>query len=381
MKVIKNGLVYTVTKDTPDYVDILIDGSKIIKVEKDIEVTDRMEVIDVRGKSVYPGFIDCHTHLGLLGSAIGFEGSDGNEPTDPITPQLRAIDGINPQDITFINAKKAGITTVATGPGSANVVGGQYMVIKTHGHRVDDMIVKDVVAMKCAFGENPKRVYKDKGNFSRMATAAKLRELLFKTKEYAAKKKAAEEDASKMPAHDFKLEAMLPVINKEIPLKAHAHQANDMFTAIRIAKEFDVNITLEHVTDGALIADELKRANVPLAVGPLLVAKSKYEVRNLSFDCPVVLSKAGIEISLITDSPVIPLEYLPMCAGLAVNHGMDEAAALRAITINPAKHLGIEDRVGSIEVGKDADLVIIDGDPFDIIDAVNCVFINGEQVV
>jgi len=380
MRLFKNGIVYTARSDQPEKLDILIDDSKIIKVEKDIEPTDQMEVIDAEGYRIYPGFIDAHCHLGMQESSIGFEGNDVNEITDPITPHLRAIDAINPMDETFLEAAKAGITCVATGPGSANVIGGTFAIIKTSGHCIDDMIIVENAAMKCAFGENPKRVYQDKNNFSRMSTAAKMRETILKTLDYDRRKQLAENDPTKMPAWDMKLEAMLPVIRREIPLKAHAHQANDIFTAIRIAREFDLKITLEHVTDGALIVDELVQENIPLAVGPSLHARSKFECKNLSFDGPVALSKAGLPISIITDSPVVPLNYLPMCAGIAVQHGMDECEALKAITINPAKLLGIEDRVGSIEAGKDADLVLIQGDPFDILESVSRVFINGREV-
>jgi imidazolonepropionase-like amidohydrolase len=243
------------------------------------------------------------------------------------------------------------------------------------------MVINDCVAMKCAFGENPKRCYKDKNNFSRMSTAAKLREMLIKAKEYDEKKQSAKGNPCKMPKWDMKLEALLPVIHKEIPLKAHAHQANDIFTAIRIAKEFDVRMTLEHVTDGVLIAEELtQEKDFMLAVGPSLHSRSKFECKNLDFNAPAALSNAGIPISIITDAPVVPQQYLAMCAGLAVQAGMKPIEALKAITINPARHLGVDHRVGSIEVGKDADLVIVDGSPFEILDTVSMVFVNGERV-
>ena len=381
MKLIKNGLVYTMTKDEPEALDILIEGSKIKEVGKNIQPEAECEIIDASGKNVFPGFIDAHSHLGMQESSIGFEGNDTNEMTDILTPHLRGIDGINPMDITFKEAALAGVTTVGTGPGSANVVGGTFCAIKTVGHRVDDMLISDCVAMKCAFGENPKRCYKDKNNFSRMSTAAKLRELLIKTKEYDEKKQAAQGDVTKMPKWDMKLEAMIPVIHREIPLKAHAHQANDIFTAIRIAKEFNVRMTLEHVTDGALIAEELaQEKDFMLAVGPSLHSRSKFECKNLDFEAPAALSNAGIPISIITDAPVVPEQYLAMCAGLAVNAGMKPIEALKAITIHPAKHLGIEHRVGSIEKGKDADLVLVEGSPFEILDSVSMVFVNGEQV-
>ena len=381
MKLIKNGLVYTMTKDEAEHLDLLIDGSKFVRIEPEIEAEADWEVIDASGKNIFPGFIDAHSHLGMQESSIGFEGQDTNEMTDILTPHLRGIDGINPMDITFKEAALGGVTTVGTGPGSANVIGGTFCAIKTVGHRVDDMLIDECVAMKCAFGENPKRCYKDKNNFSRMSTAAKLRETLFKAKEYDEKKKAAKGNVMKMPKWDMKMEAMLPVIHKEIPLKAHAHQANDIFTAIRIAKEFDVRMTLEHVTDGALIAEELaQEKEFMLAVGPSLHSRSKFECKNLDFDAPATLSNAGIPISIITDAPVVPQQYLAMCAGLAVQAGMKPIEALKAITINPARHLGIEHRVGSIEVGKDADFVMIEGSPFEILDNVSMVFINGELV-
>ena len=381
MKLIKNGLVYTMSKDEAEYLDLLIDGSVFVKVEPHIEPEADWEVIDAAGMNIFPGFIDAHSHLGMQESAIGFEGQDTNEMTDILTPHLRAIDGINPMDITFKEAALGGVTTVGTGPGSANVLGGTFCAIKTVGHRVDDMVINDCVAMKCAFGENPKRCYKDKNNFSRMSTAAKLREMLIKAKEYDEKKQSAKGNPCKMPKWDMKLEALLPVIHKEIPLKAHAHQANDIFTAIRIAKEFDVRMTLEHVTDGALIAEELaQEKDFMLAIGPSLHSRSKFECKNLDFNAPAALSNAGIPISIITDAPVVPQQYLAMCAGLAVQAGMKPIEALKAITINPARHLGVDHRVGSIEVGKDADLVIVDGSPFEILDTVSMVFVNGERV-
>ena len=319
------------------------------------------EVLDIKGLNVYPGLVDAHSHLGLDGYAIGFESQDYNEMNDIVTPQLRAIDGFYPQDETVKLAREGGVTCVGTGPGSSNVLGGMFMAVKTYGHRVDDMVVKFPVAMKCAFGENPKRCYKDKGNYSRMTTAFRLRDMLRKAVEYDIRLQGATEDDSKLPQYDAKLEAMLPVIRGELPLKAHAHRADDIFTAIRIAKEFGVKLTIEHCTDGALIADDLAKEGFPVAVGPSFGHATKYELRNKSFTTPGILAKAGCQVSIITDAPVIPQQYLALCAGLAVKSGMDEFDALKAITINPAKHLMIEKRVGSIEVGKDADFAICDG--------------------
>lgn len=319
--------------------------------------------------------------MGLDGYGIGFEGQDYNEVTDSLTPQLSAIDGINPQDPTFAMALKAGVTCVATGPGSSNVLGGTFTAIKIIGSRVDDMVVKKAIAMKCAFGENPKRCYKEKDNYSRMSTASKLRIMLEKTKEYMEKKEAAGEDITKRPAYDPKLEAMLPVVRGELPLKAHAHRADDIFTAIRIAKEYGLKLTIDHCTEGALIAKDLAKEGYPVAVGPSFGHASKFELRNKSFETPGILAKAGCQVSIITDSPVIQQQYLPLCAGLAVKNGMEEFAALQAITINAARHIGIDDKVGSLEEGKDADIVIANGNPLISDTVIEKVLLDGKLVV
>jgi imidazolonepropionase-like amidohydrolase len=382
MVFIKNGTVYTMAGETIENGSILIKDGKIIEVGKDLVAPLDAQVIDAEGKMVTPGFIDAHCHLGMWEEGMGFEGSDGNEMVDPVTPHLRAIDAINPMDISFEEAYIGGVTTAVTGPGSANVVGGTFVAIKTYGKRVDDMIIKDPIAMKVAFGENPKRVYESqkKSPMTRMATAAILRETLIKAKTYMEKKEKAE-DPSKMPDYDMKMEAMIKVLKKEIPLKAHAHRADDIFTALRIAKEFDVDITLEHCTEGHLIADYLAKEGKGAIVGPTLSNRSKVELRNLTFDTPRVLHEAGVKIAIMTDSPVIPLQYLPICAGLAHKSGLDEMEALKAITINPAEIVGIDDRVGSIEVGKDADIVIFDGNPIKDIDCKTyATIINGEVI-
>ena len=378
MLLIRNGLIFDAVHREPYTADILVKDGKIVEIGAGL--TADCPTFDAAGLHVYPGFVEAHCHIGLDGSGIGFEGDDCNEMTDILTPQLRAIDGIYPQDPTFREALEAGVTTVCTGPGSANVLGGQFAVIKTAGHRVDDMIVRPFAAMKCAFGENPKRCYKDKNNYSRMSTAAKLREALMKAQEYDAKKQAAGDDPAKRPPLDVKLEALLPVLHGEVPLKAHAHRADDIFTAIRIAKEFGVRLTLEHVTEGHLIAEDLAKEDYPMAVGPSLTHASKFELRNKTFTTPGILAKAGCRVSIITDSPVIPQSYLPLCAALAVRAGMDPFDALRAITIRPAEHIGAADRVGSIERGKDADFVVMDG-PWDAVSSgVKAVFVNGEKV-
>lgn len=377
---IKNGWVHDAVHEEPYLADILAENGKITAIGQNLIVPQDCEIIDATDKNVYPGFVEAHCHIGLDGSGIGFEGDDCNEMTDILTPQLRAIDGINPMDPTFREAALAGITTVCTGPGSANVLGGTFTAIKTVGKRVDKMIVKKEVAMKCAFGENPKRCYKDKNNYSRMSTASKLREMLLKAKEYDRKVTVAAEDESKLPPLDVKLEALRPVLHRELPLKAHAHQANDIFTALRIAQEFNVKLTLEHVTEGHLIVDELKDEPVPMAVGPSLTHASKFELRNKTFETPGILAAAGCQVSIITDSPVIPQQYLPLCAGLAIKSGMKEWDALKAITINAAKHIGIEDRVGSLEIGKDADILVIEGSCFEVSAQPEVVIIDGKVV-
>jgi len=371
---IKNGLIHTAVQKDAFIGDILINNGKIAAVGQDLDACGE-EIFDAQGLNVYPGFVEAHCHIGLDGYGIGYEGADYNEYGDYVTPHLRAIDGIEPADPTLLQAAQAGVTTVCTGPGSANVLGGTFVAIKTVGRRVDDMIVRDNVAMKCAFGENPKRCYRDKGISTRMSTAAKLREALLKAQQYKQKK-----DADKDPAFDFKCEALLPVLEGKMPLKAHAHQANDLFTAIRIAKEFGVKLTLEHCTEGHKIADDLAEEGYPVAVGPSLTHASKFELRDKTFETPGILAKAGCHVSIITDSSVIPQQYLPLCAGLAVKSGMDKYDALRAITINAAEHIGVADRVGSIEVGKDADIVVCKGDVMDVSGEVVLVLIDGRKV-
>ena len=378
---IRGGLVHDAVHRDACKADILLADGKIAAIGTDLTAPADAAVFDADGLEVYPGFVDAHTHIGLDGYGIGYEGCDYNEMNDIWTPQLRAIDGINPRDPSLADARRAGVTCVCTGPGSANVLGGTFLAMKTVGNRVDKMVVRDPVAMKCAFGENPKRCYRDKCDSTRMSTAAILRGALMQAKDYGARKQAANGDVTKMPAYNQKLEALLPVLAREIPLKAHAHQANDIFTALRIAREFNLRLTLEHVTEGHLIVDELaKEKDVPMAVGPTLTFASKFELQNKSWATPGVLAAAGCHVSIITDNSVIPQQYLPLCAGMAVKAGMDPFDALKAITINPAEHIGVADRVGSLEVGKDADVVITAGCPFEVMTEVRAVFIDGVQV-
>ena len=378
---IRGGLVHDAVHRDACKADILLADGKIAAIGTDLTAPADAVIFDADGLDVFPGFVDAHSHIGLDGYGIGYEGCDYNEMNDIWTPQLRAIDGINPRDPSLAIARKAGVTCVCTGPGSANVLGGTFLAMKTVGDRIDNMIVKDPVAMKCAFGENPKRCYRDKCDSTRMSTAAFLRGALMQAKDYGARKQAANGDATKMPAYNQKLEALLPVLSGKIPLKAHAHQANDIFTALRIAHEFGLRITLEHVTEGHLIVDELaKEKDVPMAVGPSLTHASKFELQNKSWATPGVLAKAGCHVSIITDNSVIPQQYLPLCAGMAVKAGMDEFDALKAITINPAEHIGVADRVGSLEVGKDADVVVTAGCPFEVLTETRAVFIDGNRV-
>lgn len=395
MYLIKNGTLHTAVSRETFVGDVLLDGGKIVKIGKnllesgglsaddlnmaDIDMAD-VEIVDATGLDVYPGFVEAHCHTGLDGYGIGYEGHDYNELNDPVTPHLRAIDGINPLDKAFEKAIAAGVTCVATGPGSSNPLGGTFAAIKTYGRRVENMLVKYPVAMKCAFGENPKRCYQNTKITSRMTTAAAIRNALQKAKIYKAKVDAANNDLSKMPPFDEKADAMIPVLNGEIPLKAHAHQANDLMTAVRIAKEFGTKLTLEHVTEGHLIVDELVKEQVMLAVGPSFGHSTKYEVQHKSWTTPGILANAGCHVSIITDAPVTPLHYLPLCAGLAVKAGMDAYDGLRAITINAAEHIGIADRVGSLEEGKDGDVLVIKGSPFEVEHEVLHVWIDGRKV-
>jgi imidazolonepropionase-like amidohydrolase len=345
---------------------------------------DQSEIIDAKGMYVLPGFIDPHDHIGLFGDGLGFEGDDGNEATDPVTPSLRAIDGINHTDRCFEEAVQGGVTCVVTGPGSANVIGGQFAAVKTYGRCVDEMILKAPCAMKVAFGENPKTVYSEKKQapVTRMATAAILRETLAKTKEYAENLKKYSDDPKDedKPELDFDLESMLDVLNGKIPLKAHAHRADDILTAIRIAEEFGVRITIEHCTEGHIVKDILKEKDITVIVGPVFADRSKPELKNMTLRNAGILANEGIRVAIMTDHPVNPVQYLPICAALAVREGMDLEKALMAITINAAKACGIDDRVGSLEIGKDADLVILKGHFFDLMSKVMYTIINGKVV-
>lgn len=382
MLVLKNGNVMTMAG--PAFVgDVAIENGKIVAVGQSLSYSDA-EVRDVTGMTVMPGIVDPHCHIGMWEDAMGFEGADGNECTNPITPELRAIDAINPYDRCFEEAAAGGVTTCVTGPGSANVIGGQFVAIKTYGDSVEDMVLRFPVAVKAAFGENPKRVYNGKNQTpsTRMATAALMRKALVEAQEYNEKLEKGKADPEKMPERNLGKEILARVIRRELPMKIHAHRADDILTAIRICREFKLRYTLDHCTEGYLITDKLKEALSEdcegIIVGPLLTDRSKIELKNLSFKAPKVLEQAGIEYAMMTDHPVTPEQYLPICTAIAVREGASEEGALKAITINAAKITGIADRVGSIEVGKDADIAVFSGHPFDFRSRCVLTLVNGK---
>jgi len=382
MLLIKNGLVYTMKEEQPIHADILIDGDKIVKIAENI-MQEGAEILDAAGLQITPGLIDAHCHIGMFEDGIGVEGADGNEATDPITPHMRAIDGINPYDRAFAEARRAGITTVITGPGSANVIGGLFAAMKTFAGPLSVTVLNDAFALKAAFGENPKRVYnqQDKEPSTRMATAALLRNAFFKAKEYAHKKHLAEMDADKeMPEFDMANEVLERVLRREMPLKIHAHRADDIQTAMRIAKEFEIDYTIDHCTEGHLMLDILKEEKVKVILGPILSSRPKIEMQNLNYSAPAQFAAAGIPFAICTDHPEIPINLLSASAALAVQYGLSEITALRAITLNAARICGLEERMGSIEAGKDADLAIFCGHPLDVRTRTFCTLINGQMV-
>ena len=369
----KNATIYTMEQE-PFVGDFKIDKGVFTEVGKNLTANKGEDVQDLNGLYVFPGLVESHCHLGMEETAIRFEGDDVNEITDPITPNMRGIDGCNPMDETIESTLKGGVTTVAAGPGSANVLGGTFFAYKTKGNCIDEMTIENPIAMKAAFGENPKRCYQGKKIDTRMQISALLRETLAKAKEYMMKK-----EAGKDVDYDQKLEAMIPVVKRELPLKCHAHRADDILTAIRIAKEENIKITLDHVTDARCILPQIKESGFPCICGPALTHKSKFELANMSFETPNELYKAGILFSIITDSPVIPQQYLSLSAALAAKAGLPEYEAIKAITINPAKILGLDNRVGSIKVGKDADFVICTKNILDTQNEITAVYVDGKK--
>ncbi|MEG1448561.1 MAG: amidohydrolase [Oscillospiraceae bacterium] len=341
------------------------------------------ETINAEGLTAYPGFIDPHCHMGMWDDGLDFEGDDGNEITDPVSPQLRAIDAINPNNISFKEAYENGITTVVTGPGSANVICGQFCAIKTYGKRVDDMIVKAPVSMKFAFGENPKNCYNDKDEtpMTRMATASLIREALEKAKRYNESIEKAKKDSDyDMPEYEAKYEALIPLFNHKLKAHIHAHRRDDIFTAIRIMKEFDINYSLVHCTEGYLIADILEKEKCEVISGPIISTRTKPELRYASPENPAILDKNNVGVSISTDYPETPINYLPLCAGIAEKNGLPHKKALEAITITAAKHCGIDSIVGSLKKGKAADIVLFKEDPLTIAAKPSVVIIDGKIV-
>ncbi len=374
MLLIENGLLHTMESDTPLHADILISDGKIIKIQKNIIPAEGMEVFNAENLNVYPGFIDAHSHIGIVEDKISSQNDTSNENTNPVTPAIRGIDSINPMDSAFHNAIATGITGVMVGPGSSNAVGGQFAFIKTHGRCIDDMVVLTPAAIKIAFGENPMNCYGLNGNIpsSRMGIASLIREELFRARQYFSQSQSGSED--------FTLECYKELFEKKIPLKAHAHRTDDIFTAIRIAKEFDLELTIDHCTEGHLIAHEIARSGYPAVVGPSLASRNKDEVSLSDFKTAGILHNAGVKVAITTDHPVSRIQYLPLCAGIAAKEGLGESAALRAITIDAACICRVDHRLGSLKEGKDADIVIFKGNPLEINSSVKATIINGEIV-
>ena len=380
-----NGTVHTMDGPIIENGFVAVSGSKIAKVGPmaDCPKSWEGEVLDAQGGHICPGFIDAHCHLGMFGDALGFESDDGNEETDPCTPQLRAIDGVNPLDRCFAEARAAGVTTVLTGPGSANPISGQFAALKTDGRWVDAMVVKAPAAMKLALGENPKQVYHDRDEtpVTRMATAAIIRENLRKAVEYGEKlDKAASDEEADPPDYDAKLEALLPVVRGELPVHIHAHRADDVATGVRIAREFGLKCVIVHGTESHLIPELLAGENIPVITGPALGDRSKPELANMSLQTPAVLQKAGVPFAICTDHPEVPIQYLPLCAALGVKGGLEAEEALAAITLSAARIAGLEGTLGSLTPGKEADIAVTSRHPLELLGEVRAVFIGGKRV-
>lgn len=378
MILLKNAKILTMAERDLEKGDILMGDGKIQRIGENIAAPAGAEIIDASGLTAMPGIVDAHCHIGMWEDSIDEEGADGNECTDPVTPELRAIDAINPVDRCFQEAREGGVTTVVTGPGSANVIGGQFAALKTYGACVDEMVIKAPVALKMALGENPKGVYggeQKKAPMTRMASAALIREALVEAQEYA-----KEMESDDPPKRDLKNEILCQALRGELLVKIHAHRADDIFTAIRLAKEFNLRLSLEHCTDGYLIAPYVKESGAKVIIGPLLCDRCKPELKNLSWNAPRVLYENGVEFAMMSDHPVQPTQLLQVTAAMAVKYGLPGREALKAITINAAKAVCLEDRIGSLEEGKDADIVLYSGDPLDVRSNIAHVFIDGKQV-
>jgi imidazolonepropionase-like amidohydrolase len=393
---IKNGKVLTITQGILEHGTVLVDDGRIVAVGEDVEIPPEAEIHDVAGKVVMPGMVDAHCHVGIFPDGIGWEYADGNEMTDPITPHLRALDAVHPEDQAFKELVEAGVTTVLTGPGSANLIGGQWVCLKTVPKAaIEDMVLLEPAGMKMALGENPKRVYGEqkKTPSTRMGNAAALRVALVEARnylerwdryekkltEYEANVEAGDQDAKRPdpPERDLKLEALGKVLRREMKARIHAHRADDMLTAIRIAEEFDLDLTLEHATEGYKIAEILAEKNIPVTAGPIFFSRMKYELKDMTPKNPALMAKAGVKVAIQTDE-MSAVKYLSINAALAAREGLPEEEALKAVTINPAEIIGVADRVGSLEEGKDADIVVLSGHPLDFRSVVEWVLVDGE---
>ncbi len=377
MKVIKDAILHTIV-DGKKRGSLLIEDKEIKEIGKNISYPKEAEIIELNGKHVYPGFIDAHTHLGIWEDAESWQGNDTNEIYDPINPHLRVIDGIYVNDLGLQDSLKAGVTTVNVTPGSANPIGGQQAALKVFGsNRIEDLLIKQPSGMKFALGENPKRVHREQKEVpsSRMTTAALIRENLYKAHDYLRRKKKGGIDERKL-----KYEALEPILNNELTARIHAHRADDISTAIRIAEEFDLNYAIDHCTEGHKLVDLLSKKDMKAVIGPQLLSRTKREVKERSFKTASVLSDKGVEVCITSDSPETPIQYLPFLASLNVREGMEEEKALKAITINPAKLCGIDDKVGSLEENKDADLVVTEDDVLDPRTKIEKVFLNGNEI-
>ncbi len=378
--VLHGGVIHPITSEDMKEGYVVIENGRIKHIGHGILPLDQRqgrEVVDLQGKHLMPGFIDAHTHLGILEENVGEIGKDNNETSGPVAPHLRAIDAVNPQDVGFRDAIRAGVTTVMTGPGSNNPVGGLNMAIKTHGTIIDKMIIKNPVGLKLALGENPMTTYGPKSTMpvTRMGVMGLIRGMFMEAQDYQVQK-----DAGKITKRIAAMEALLPVLHHELPIRVHAHRADDIVSAIRLADEFHLRLVIEHGTEGYLIKEYLREKGIAVAIGPMFTPRTKVELNNRSYDTARELAEVGIKISLITDHPYNSIEHLRLSAILAHQEGLDAHIALEAVTINPAGILNIEDRVGSLEPGKDADIIVLNGHPLDIDAKVDLVYINGELI-
>lgn len=374
-----NGILYDTERGDYYKKDILISSERIRDVSDKVSIeTEGVEVIDLKESFILPGLIDCHTHLGIIEEATGKIGVDNNETSDPVTPHLNSIDGINPFDIAFKDAVRSGVTCVMSGPGSNNVVGGRNVAIKTRGSIIDRMIVKNPAGFKISLGENPLSTYgvNDNCPVTRMGVAALIRELFMRTEDYIDRK-----ENGKLQERDIRLEAVVPVLKGEIPLRVHAHRADDIVTAVRLAEQFNISkLVIEHGTEAHLVKEYLKEKNIPVAYGPLLTPRIRMELKARNYSSLAELTEAGIKAALITDHPYNSIDHLRTVAAIAISEGLAYRDAVKSITANAAEILECQHRIGKIQVGYDADIAVYDGDPLDIRSKVSLTIINGEIV-